>query len=327
MPMLRRALVCLAPLLLIGGLGMGVGDASAEDFAIQLHPPIAVGQRTRVTGTSRTVMDMTFTINGKDAQQEKNEIYRFAVTVEVLAVGKKQNVTEAMFTIHELTKETGGPATPLLAEGELVIERIEKGETIFEVRGHKLPKEVSGLLGHALRVRSDETPSDEEALGTLKRRSLGETWPINPELLAQVMNLQENASLLKPQDLSGTVKLADKKLLGNVPCLELQVDFEIRNPTFPLGEAVPGLTATMPSLKTTLSQVLPVDAAARVGEATLRAEGSLLLRGAVKGMPITGRALIRSEVLTQESPLPSKPSATTDGTPQPAPPAPRPPAL
>jgi hypothetical protein len=327
MTMLRRALGCLALLLLagIGGIGgisaLGANTASTEDFAIQLHAPVAVGQRTRVSGTSRSVMTMTVTVNGKDAQQEKNDSYHFAVTVEVLAVGKKQNVTEAMLTIHELTKETGGAATPLLAAGELVVERIEKGETIFEVRGHRLPKEVSQPLGHAFRVRSDDVPRDEEALGTQKRRHLGETWSIDPELLTQVIIGQDRDLVFKAKDLTGTVKLAGKKLLGDVPCFELQVEAEIRNPTLSMAEPVPGLTATMPSIKTTVSQLLPVDASARVGETTSRSEGAMLLSGEIKGTPITGRALIRSEVFTRESPLPGKPSATpTDGAPAPAPP-------
>jgi len=324
MTMLRRALVGLTLLLLAGGLGdsaIGADTASAEDFAIQLHAPVAVGQRTRVSGTARSTMTMTVTVNGKDAQQEKNDSYRFAVTVEVLAVGKKQNVTEAMLTIHELTKEGGGAATPLLAAGELVVERIEKGEAIFEVRGHKLPKEVSEPLGHAFRVRSDDVPRDEEALGTQKRRRLGETWSIDPELLTQVITGQDRDLVFKPKDLTGTVKLAGKKLLGDVPCFELLVEAEIRNPTLSMAETVPGLAATMPSIKTTISQLLPIDASARVGETTSRSEGAMLLSGELKGMPITGRALIRSEVFTRESPLPDKPSATpTESTPAPAPP-------
>jgi hypothetical protein len=266
-------------------------------------------------------MTMTVTVNGKDVQQEKNDSYRFAVTVEVLAVGKKQNVTEAMITIHELAKETGGAATPLLAEGEIVVERIEKGETIFEVRGHKLPKEIRQPLAEAFRVRPDDIPRDEEALRTQQRRSVGETWSVDPDLLAQVINRQETAMVINPKDLTGTVKLAGKKLLENVPCLELRTEVELRNPPFPMAETVPGLTATTPSLKTTISQLLPIDASARVGETTSRAEGSVVLGGNVKGNPITGRALIRFESFTRESPLPSKPSATpTDSAPAPAPP-------
>ncbi|HZF07967.1 MAG TPA: hypothetical protein VFE33_04165 [Thermoanaerobaculia bacterium] len=297
---LRRALRCLALLLVAGAWGT-IG-ARAEDFALQLQRPVPVGRRAHVTGTYHSVMTRSFSANGKESQDTKDETYRFDVTSQVLAVGTRKNVTEVMLTIHHLTREADGASTPLL-QGEIVVARIDKGETVLEVRGKNLPREVKDALVTAVSLHSDDAPNEDEILGTTKRHSLGETWPVDVELLTRELRKKRDDLVFTPKDVTGSVKLVGKTSLGNVPCFELQVEIEIRNPTLPTPDAMKGMTAVMPTLRMSSSMLVSIDPAAEAGASSLKLEGTVLVSGSVQGVPVTGKMQMRQDHQVKSEPL------------------------
>jgi len=296
MPELRRALSCLALLLLAGA-----PRVTAEDFVLRVHRAEPVGHRSRVTGTFHSVLTRSSTANGKESQETKEELYRFDVTSQILRVGTRENVLEAMLTIHQLTREADGASTPLLA-GEIVLARLDKNEKILEVRGQKLPNDVRDALLTAVSLRADDDPNDDDLLGTGKSRSLGETWPVDAEVFTRLLRKKGNELTFTPKDVVGTVKLAGKKPVGDLPGLELQTVIEIKNPTLSL-DLPPGLTASVPALKVNMSMLLPVDPTSLALVSSYQMETTVLMNGTVQGMPVTGKMQMRQEGSAQSVPV------------------------
>jgi hypothetical protein len=309
---LRRALASFALLFLAGVFG--TTGARAEDFALRIDRPESVGQRSHITGMFRSFQTQSFSANGKEAQETKDQLYRFDLTSQVLEVSAKGNVLESMLTIHQLTREENGKSTALLP-GEIVLARFDKGEKVLEVRGEKLPKELSEALRPALSLHADEDPTDDDLLGTGKRRSLGESWPLNSELLVQMLQKKGTELTFTLKDVTGTVKLAGRKPLGDIPCFDLESEIEIRNPT--LSAKLPdGVTATIPALKMTFSMLLPVDPTVAVGSSSFQMEMTALLSGNVQGVPVTGRLQMRQEASTQSVPVANPSPAASPGAAQ-----------
>jgi hypothetical protein len=289
----RVAVPCFCCMLLTIAAG-----AFAEDFAIRLSHPSKVGERTSLSGSSRVDEEMVVTVSGNESRQEKHATYRFAVTHTVLAVSARGNCSQAELTVQKLTREADGAITSPLKAGDVLSVRLKGAENVWELGGVPVAADVKEALLDVAAVEADDEPSDDEVFGTARRRSVGDTWPPNGELIAK--RLAREGTSMTAKDVIGTVTLAGKRSLQGQPSLEVRLDLSVSG-TIHSAE-LPGMEI-VGRLRMTGTQVVPVDGArSRLGEDELEMKMSMTSNGTINGVPMTLRGEMRRASNVQRSP-------------------------
>jgi len=302
MPQPCRVLRCLTPVLLAG-----VVSTSAQDFAIRLTQPAAVGERSRDSGAIEVSNTTVLHDHGKELTQEERQDFRYDVTVEVLAVGAKRNPTRLAVTVHQLIKSGEAGSSPLLPEGARLIARREKGATVFERDGQPAGEEVDQALGEVLAVAGDEEPDGDALFGTDQRQRVGASWPLNSERLAEYMKRSFKMSQLKAQDVKGSAKLVATKQLANCRCLEIEVSLEISNGNIDPSSLPPGMTLTSTVIQSKASMLVPaapeVEAGPAEGETQVIRKVTGTLGGQLNGVSLSGKLEIRTRLSRHSLPV------------------------
>src|SRR6185295_1090587 len=84
--------------------------------------------------------------------------------------------------------------------------------------------------------KSEGHTRDSAMFGGTKPRKVGESWPVDADAAADVY--RENDLVIKPKDITGTVKLLDVQRYNGRECLHVAVDMEIADARAP---QIPGV--------------------------------------------------------------------------------------
>jgi hypothetical protein len=232
--------------------------APAQDYAVRLTRPAAVGEKRLAVGSLQTDDHLAGTRNGTRSDQRQAATVRYVVATEILAVSARGNAQRATLTVRRLTKESGGVSLELVKPGAVVNARLAGRERVFELLGARLAPDVQQALAAAVPLRADDEPTDDDLFGTALRRRVGESWPANGELFASF----GAASLtFDPKEVAGTVTLAAVRPVHGQSCLEVRWKLEARHGAFKPGSLPLGFTGSTSSMSVTGSVLAPVGTA------------------------------------------------------------------
>jgi len=277
-------------------------SAAAEDFAIKLGHPLKVGDRTLLTGSRRIDFEMAGTVLGQEMRQEKHATYRFAVTQRVVAAGAKGNGLQTELAVQKLTREEDGATTELLKAGDLISVRLEGDEQVWELGGSPLTAELKEALSDIAGVNADDEPSDDEVFGTARRRRVGDSWQVDPKLVAGL--LARMAISVAAKDVSGIATLGGTKSVHGIPCLEVRFSLELHNVKASGQDLPAGVTMAPLTVRASGARVVAVDGARQPLEESFEFQMPLAADGEVEGVSITVRGELRQASHIQLSPVP-----------------------
>jgi len=234
----------------------------AEDYAIKLTRPDKPGFKYEVarTATLKTARSLK---EGETLLKSSSSVMTidFASERTVLEVNDRGGDTKCSYKIARCTVTTGNAAGELLSVGTEVIASVEDGKKVFRVNDAVVSPRVSEVLNEVVSL-SRAQATDDDVFGTAERKKIGETWPINSTLAAA--DLSKEGPPVKPEDITGTVKLVGLAKIGEIPCLEVSADVSLKttNPP-PSMPAFEGFTFSVGSMKASYSGKLPIDPSLR----------------------------------------------------------------
>src|SRR3954470_724125 len=188
-----------------------------KPYAIRLSHPMAAGQQYRWTADS-TVINTIPPAKGGPPVTETLSVHLDAV-VQILNVNKDGEPTEMAATIDECTARTGKAMKVIARSGRVIVVEAGKWKSKLTAAVGTLTIDEDALLRSVLSLpRVDET-TDDDLYGTLKPVVVGEAWSVRPD---QVARWWASAGFkLKPQNVSGTVKLKSADTIDSVECLRV----------------------------------------------------------------------------------------------------------
>lgn len=205
----------------------------ASEYPILFHRPTKVGDQhhasIKVKEENRLIMMV-----GKNPMQTQDERYDLTLQADVKVL-EVTNGTESRIRIQitdiDCLKNNAKDNT--IKINTIVIAERHKDQTVFKTpEGVLLSEEAQKLYRMAFTV-SDGEHSDDKAFGTTAKKRVGDQWPVNASFAAA--DLKTTGFVVKPEDVSGQVKLEEVvKDQGN-DCLRISVLMDIRNvQNFPL---------------------------------------------------------------------------------------------
>jgi hypothetical protein len=275
----------------------------AEDYAVQLDRPAVVGEQYAVAGWTRLVKMASLIAGQQSKHDEESSRVRFEIGVKVLEVGPSRQPRHAVLTVRRLTREANGGTDELLAAGTTVDARLDGSKKVFEVGGKRVEGDAESALVAAAKLHPDDRPTDGEVMGSRQRRGIGESWPIDSNAMMRVMGMNAAAA---PQGLSGSVTLAARRKVGDIPCLEYR--FQLKVPGRPKLQEPPGFENTVNDLTTEGSLLVPLDPSLPVMEENFTLEVHTRSEGSAQGAAATLDLRVRDELHLEREAPPAAPA-------------------
>jgi hypothetical protein len=159
--------------------------------------------------------------------------------------------TKQSLVVTRFKRTENGTLKILAGSGSIVIASAENGKRVFSLNGTGVDSIEQGALELVTDLEAP-APNDDLMFGTHDRKKIGDSWPINANLMIRTLN--QNSSQ-KINSLKGKATLKDVVQEAGGPALIVDVDI-IAVPGFPPGVVVDQASATVK-----LSAHFPVDTA------------------------------------------------------------------
>jgi hypothetical protein len=227
-----------------------IRNSAAQDYEIQFDRARKPGDRYEFHATQTKREVTTITKEGKVQRETDREVtsdFKGVVTVEqVDRQGKplKLSIVVESFTVSDQGKPLG--------KGDVLTAETIDDETRFTLDGKEVDPKLKGLLAELVKTKTSKSHADDQVFGSKERRRVGESWKINHEAAAKEMGM-------KPEVVSGSVKLEGVETHGGRECLKLAGTLVIRTfPNIAQMEKI-GYVSRDPKMTATMSGLFPVD--------------------------------------------------------------------
>lgn len=266
----RYSAAFIAPLVLFA-----VTAASAQDYEIKLVRPPKVGQKYTMTVEGAMVRTATLKVAGQPAgKQDTGYGVVLAGTVEVLAVNADGEEGKAACTVTKCVRVTPEGEAELVPAGRVVTAEGGKEDTTFTLDQGELSDEAKEALELVFRMGEEDGFNDDKIYGTAERQPVGGSWPVNAQAASDEAKADD--FLFEPADISASLKVEKVEKVGDVECLRIGGQTEIRKFT---AEAPPEMTFEAGSLKAKYSGLFPVDTSVGVLAETMSVTHAVTFRG------------------------------------------------
>lgn len=267
----------------------GSAAAFAQDYEIKLVRPPKVGQKYTMTVEGALVRTSSLKVEGKPAGKH-DEGYGVVLegTVEVLAVNGDGEEGKAACTVKKCVRVTPEGEAELVPAGRVVTAEGGKEDTTFTVDQGELSDDAKEALELVFRMGEEDGFNDDKIYGTSQRQPVGGSWPVNQQAASD--EAKADKFLFEPSDIVASLKVEGVEKVGDVECLRIAGQTEIKKFT---AEAPEGMTFDTGSLKAKYSGLFPVDVNVGVLAETMSVSHSVSYRGKTEGGQET---LIESKV-------------------------------
>jgi hypothetical protein len=208
-----------------------------EGHEVRLDRPFEVGARHRVQVSARVERSYDVGLALVPGQPGANfEIDRvFSVDLEavreVVAVDTLGRPTEELYTLARCTRagKNGSPKVLLPPGSVLTASLALDGTTRLELRGARLPRKARKALEAVIELAGGA--SRDALFATTVPHRLGESWSVQPDILAE--ELERQGATVSPSDIAGRATLVALRRVDGIEVLEVRGQVEGRNITVP----------------------------------------------------------------------------------------------
>lgn len=231
-----------------------------DGYAIQLTRPMKVGQKYAWSADA-TVVNSVPGPGAATVVSDTVSIHLDAV-VQILSVDKDGDVTEMACTVEECIARTGRERKTVLQPGRVILVEAGKWRPKLTATTGNLTIEDDLLLRAVLLIpRLDDTCSDD-VFGTDKRQNVGGAWPVRAEQM--VKSWAAAGYKLRPQTVSGTMKLKSAELVDGVECVRVTGRAKIEKFLPPALDLPDGIEVADATTEIRFTKLLPVDPSQQV---------------------------------------------------------------
>ncbi|MCY2930106.1 MAG: hypothetical protein NTV86_11545 [Planctomycetota bacterium] len=217
----------------------------AKDYRIKLSRPEKVGQEFQFTTSGSEKTEQTLTIGEKVQTTTDEFVFEVKGAEQIGKTTEKGEPTEVAFTVETCVKIDGDKRSEAAPKGTVVIVSAVGGKKEVRAKdpGVTLSPDATRILRTAISVKAREE-NDDDAFGTDKRQRIGDSWPINAELMAKSFSREfGREGAVKSADVTGQTTLAGLKTVEGVECLDLRFEVKLQNfapPVRPEAKVVKG---------------------------------------------------------------------------------------
>jgi hypothetical protein len=230
--------------------------ASAQEYEIKMTRAQKVGDKYDVTAKSVSSTKAKITVDGKVEEKSQDVAIDLAGEVTVVQVDAKtkdQSRIKMKVKSANLVQGTAA-AEPFLKAGDEVEVWHEGKEKVVTVNGNTADEELSSYLEPILSVHQDGDPSDDDVYGSKEKKKVGDTWPINKELLAK--EIAASGMPLLADGIAGLTKLVSVGKKDGVDCMKVEADITVK---LNIPPPVPGLKVSKGEVNVKQSGNFPID--------------------------------------------------------------------
>ena len=191
--------------------------ARRDGYAVRLTRPVKVGQRFAWSADA-TVIDSLPGPPGTPAVPETVAVHLEGV-VQILAVDGNGEVTEMACTVEACTARTGKERRTVVQAGRVILVEAGKWKTKLTAATGNLTIQDDVLLRSVLSLPRLDPTCDDDVYGTARRQNVGDTWDVRPEQVAR--SWAAAGYKLKPQHISGSVKIKSAEVVDGAECLRV----------------------------------------------------------------------------------------------------------
>ena len=226
-----------------------------DGYAIRLTRPMKVGQRYTWTADA-TVIDSLPGPPGTPTIPQTVSLHLDAV-VQILAVDADGEVTEMACTIEECTARTGRERKTVVQPGRVILAEAGKWKTKLTATSGNLTIQDDALLRSVLSIPRLDPTCDDDVFGTARRQNVRDTWPVRAEQMAR--SWAAAGYKLKPQTISGSVKIRSAEVVDGVECVRVVGRAKIEHFMPPSLDLPPGVEVGDATTEFKFTKLLPAD--------------------------------------------------------------------
>lgn len=234
--------------------------AAEKEYDIRIHRPDKKGMKFDVAITSALKREVSEIADGR-ATHDPEEVFAIelkavAEIVEVDDMGRDLKVT---YVVEKCVKAAGENDEEVLPKGKVFTASIgpDGKQTVYTAADGKLTEEQTQALDLVADLPPPNAALADELYGPKGPQKIGASWSVSPEAMAE--DLKRHEYQVKPDAISGTVKLNGLEKANGVQCLNITGDMKVARAKMKTNgdeKAVPIRNATIDS---TFSWLLPVD--------------------------------------------------------------------
>jgi hypothetical protein len=171
---------------------------------------------------------------------EQKQTLEVEGTVQVLVVTDDRDTKHSLTVTRCVLTTDDGKQIELVAPGRTVVAELDAAkksatdpaeQTLLSFPGGPTPrKEDLDLLRRVLQVDGPDTPKSDDIFGSDRPQHVGDTWPVNAELLVKVFppGMTDATQIWGQVQLERVTKDED-----GVPCVQIREDVEIKDCKLP----------------------------------------------------------------------------------------------
>ena len=197
--------------------GQATPANGGKAYAVRLNRPMKAGQQYRWSADS-TLVNTIPPAKGGPAVADTVSVHLDAV-VQILNVDKDGEPTEMAATIEECTARTGKEKKVIARPGRVILVEAGKWKSKLTAAVGTLTIDEDALLRSVLSLPRVDDTSDDDLYGTPKPVYVGEAWNVRADQVAR--SWASAGYRLKPQNISGTVKLKSAETVDGAECVRV----------------------------------------------------------------------------------------------------------
>lgn len=267
-----------------------------SEYEIRLVHPLKPGDQYKVSVKGKDSQDIQITSGFETVKSKKDEFsVEYAATRKVIEVEPAGRAIKVSDVIQQLIVIRGGNRTQLAKSGSVLVADRQGKSKRFEINGLSVDAQTFKALDLVVDL-SKGGPTDDDVLGTKKRRKVGETWDINAAAAQDLANSDH----IELRNVVGKVKLesvTNEPSIGDVLRISAHFTADAR-PTVPAG-----ITSFRGPSEARFSVRVPVDTSLRRPEESMNVAIEFEGSGYQNGSPIDLRGSLKRSITGMATPM------------------------
>jgi hypothetical protein len=273
--MLRRGALLIAfAVACLQGMSAGAAPAGADDdeapargaaparggraYPIRLTRPFKVGQQFRWNADATVINSIPAPAAAAQAPAVAETVsLHLDGVVQILAVDRDGECTEMACTVDECTARTSKEKKVVVRQGRVILIEAGKWKSKLTAAAGTLTIEDDVLLRSVLSLPRVDDTSDDDLFGSPRPQAVGESWNLRPDQMVRSWGWA--GYKLKPQQISGSVKVKSAETVDGVECVRVTGRARIEHFLPPALDVPEGLQIEDATCEIKFTRLLPAD--------------------------------------------------------------------
>ena len=240
-----------------------VALAAEKGYEIKIHRPDKAGMKFDVAITSALKREVSTTVDGRETRNPE-EVFavELKAVAEIVEADEKGRDLKVTYVIEKCVKSAGEKDEELLPKGKVLTAAIgsDGKQTVYTVAdGKKLTEEQKDAIDLVADLPPPNAALADELYGPKGAQKIGDSWSVSGSAIAE--DLKRNDFVVKPDAISGTVKLNGLEKSSGIQCLNITGEMKVARAKMKPSNDEHALPLRNATIESSFSWLLPVDPA------------------------------------------------------------------